>query len=195
MTIKKIFYLILSTLTLWGCGQSGASDNKNQQEQKQSTKDTVPETKVNQPQSSIHSADLFPLSDAEKILGEPAHLSDSSYTIKKDTLEYKLAYTANSKDQKTGKTGVIYFMIEQYSEISSAKNAYTFIKEANEKHEGVKVLHDMGDEAYFHSDGKNFYFILVRKGDKMFRMKVNKTTSTTSLEEFNLVARNITAAL
>ena len=53
----------------------------------------------------------------------------------------------------------------------------------------------MGDEAYFHSDGQNFYFIIVRKGEKMFRIKVNKITSTTSLKEFNMIAKNITASL
>ncbi|TAL51543.1 MAG: hypothetical protein EPN92_00495, partial [Chitinophagaceae bacterium] len=83
--MKKIFCLISTTLTLLGCGQTNTPDNKDQQEQKHSMRDTTPGAKVNLPQNSIHSADLFPLSDAEKILGEPAHLSDSSYTIKKDT--------------------------------------------------------------------------------------------------------------
>ena len=57
------------------------------------------------------------------------------------------------------------------------------------------MIHDLGDEAYFHSDGENFYFILVRKGLKMIRMKVNKITSNTSVAEFNRVARKITEAL
>jgi predicted small lipoprotein YifL len=187
-----LFYLITTVLTLLGCGQSG---NKDQQEQKQSTTDTVPEVKVNQLQSQIHPDNFFTESDAEKILGEQAHLTDSSSTIKEDTLEYKCTYTANSKDQKTGKTGVVYFLFEQYAEVSIAKEVYSSIRKANENHEGFKVLHDMGDEAYFHSDGQNFYFILVRKGEKMLRMKVNKTTSTTSLDEFNLIAKNITAAI
>lgn len=137
----------------------------------------------------------FSKTDAEKILGESAYLSDSSSTIKKDTLEIKRAYTALSKDQKTGKTGVIYFMIEKYNNESSAKNAYDFFKTANEKHQGVKTIHHMGDQAYFHSDGRNFYFILVRKGKIMFRIKVNKITSHTSLNEFNLVAKKISDGL
>ena len=170
---------------LLGCYQSTKSgNNKDQQGQKQST-----------PQSLIHPGNLFTESDAEKILGEQAQLTDSSTTLKEDTLEYRCAYTANAKDQKTGKTGVVYFLFEQYAKVSIAKKVYSSIKTANENHEGVKVLHDMGDEAYFHSDGQNFYFILVRKGEKMLRMKVNKTTSTTSLNEFNLIAKNITAAL
>lgn len=138
---------------------------------------------------------LFTRADAEKILGEPAHLTDSSFSAKKDTTEYKSAYTANARDQKTGQTGVIYFMIEQYAFVSSAERSYSAIKTANEKHEGIKILQGLGDEAYFHTDGKNFYFILVRKADKMFRMKVNKITSNTSVNWFNAVAKKITAAL
>jgi len=183
-------------MTVLGCNESTTTSNtKDQQENEQIKTDPVTNDKVYQPPGSIPPGYLFTKSDAEKILGEQAHLTDSSSAMKVDTLEYKCAYTANSKDLKTGKTGVVYFLFEQYARLSSAKNAYSSIRTANENHEGVKTLHDIGDEAYFHSDGQNFYFILARKGEKMFRIKVNKTTSTTSLEEFNLVAKNITAAL
>ena len=138
---------------------------------------------------------LFTKSDAEKILGVSAHLTDSASSVRQDTIEYRCTYTADSIDLKTGKTGNIYFMWDQYADTSIAKSVYSFIKKGNENHEGVKVIHDLGDEAYFHSDGENFYFILVRKGQKMIRMKVNKTTSTSSVSEFNRVARNITREL
>ncbi len=185
--MKKKFFLISAILTVWGCNQSG--DNKEQPGQIQATTDSASKVKPTDP------ASLFTLPDAEKILGEHGRLTDSSTALKADTLEFKSTYTANAKDQKTGKTGIIYFMYERYSSVPAAQNAYSIIKTGNEKHEGFKILHDMGDEAYFHTDSENFYFILVRKGEKMFRMKVNKTTSTTSLDEFNLVAKNITAAL
>jgi len=142
-----------------------------------------------------HPGNIFTLTDAEKILGEPAHLTDSSFTGGKDVSRYSLAYTANTKDKKTEKTGTIYFLLEQYQEVLSAQKKYSGIKTANEKHEGIKVLNDIGDEAYFHSDGQNFYFIMVRKSGKVLTMKVNKITSTTSLDEFNLAAKKITAAL
>ena len=176
-----------------GCGRL----NSDRVEQKigYPTTDTIPVTKLPHQTIPFFKIIYFTESDAERILGEKAHLTDSSSTIKKDTLECKSAYTANSKDQKTGKTGVVYFMIEQYSQVSSAKNAYNSIRVANENHEGVKILQGIGDDAYFHSDGQNFYFILVRKRSKMFRIKVNKITGKTSLNEFNLIAKNISAAL
>ena len=190
--MKKTFYSLTMVATILGCGQSTLSgDNKGEQ----STTDTVIKREVNQPDSSIYLNKLFTLSDAEKILGEQASLTDSSTTIKGNILTYSCAYLANAKDSKSGKIGSIYFLFEKYDEISSAKKEYSSIKAANENHEGVKVLHDIGDEAYFHSDGQNFYFIMVRKGQNVFNMKVNKITSKTSLDEFNLIAKNITNAL
>jgi hypothetical protein len=138
---------------------------------------------------------IFPLQDAEKILGEPAHLTDSSATVSKNNSIYRCTYFANVKDEKSGKTGCIYFLLEHYSDIADAQKKYTDIKVANQNHEGVKELQDLGDEAYFHTDNQNFYFIMVRKGAKVFNMKVNKITSKTSLAEFNLTANKITERL
>ena len=188
--MKNFFHLITMVLSLLACDLEG--NNKNPAIQP--TGDTLPKAIANS-QSSFFPGHLFSESEAERILGEQAHLTDSSLTTIGDTVEYKCTYTANSKDQKTGKTGVVYFLFEQYARVSLAQLVYTFIRRGNENHEGFKTLHGMGDEAYFHSDGQNFYFIIVRKGEKMFRIKVNKITSTTSLKEFNMIAKNITASL
>ena len=123
---------------------------------------------------------LFTLSEAEKILGEPAYLC---------------SYKASKTDSATAKTGAIYFLIEQFAQVTSAQEKYSFIKKANEGHDGIKVLNDYGDEAYYHSDGENFYFIMVRRGAKVFNMKVNKITTNTSLDQFNAIARQITGSI
>ena len=189
----RINYLVVSAILFWGCGH--LNSEKVSQKIKVTAKDTTPIAKSFHQEDSFFTRVYFSKSDAEKILGEKAFLSDSSSTMKKDTLECKSAYTAYSKDKKKDKTVTIYFMIEHYSQELSAKNAYNSIKTANENHEGVKIVHDMGDEAYYHSDGQNFYFILVRKGKIMFRIKVNKITSHTSLSEFNLVSKKISDGL
>lgn len=138
---------------------------------------------------------LLSLREAEQLLGQGAHLSDSSYTAGVAILSWNLVYTADSADEKTGKTGNVYFMYEEYETIEDAQRTYADIKMGNGKHEGFKVLQGMGDEAYFHGDGENFMFILVRKGAKMFRMKVNKVTGKTSADSFNAVAANIADAI
>lgn len=193
--MRKALCLIAAALTLIGCDRSSTTgNNTGQQKHAQSKTEIVSDAQENQTGNSIDQRNIFTKSDAEKILGEPAHLTDSAWTIEGDSSVYRCSYTANSKDQKSGKTGAIYFMFEQHPHIASAKKVYSSIKTANENH-GIRELNDLGDEAYFHTDRQNFYFILVRKGEKLIRMKVNKITSTTSLDEFNQVAGNITAAL
>jgi hypothetical protein len=134
---------------------------------------------------------LLTLTDAEKIMGEPAKLTCNTFLKKSDTLEYKCDYTALSEDEKTNKTGKLYFMYEVYAGETPAKNAYAGIYQANSGHEGVEIVSGLGDEAYYHSDGTNFYFFLVRKEEKMFRMKLNKVTSHSSVTNFKEVAKLI----
>ncbi len=143
------------------------------------------------PKPIFDSHEFFSLSNAEKILGQQAHLSDSASTVEDGVAIYKCSYTANTKDPQTSAMGNIYFMFEQYEESETAHRVYSSILKANADHEGVKELHQFGDEAHFHSDDENFLFIMVRKGGRILRMKVNKIPSTTSLEEFNLLARDI----
>lgn len=188
-----INYLFI-TITFFG-GCKHLHGNKTSENPGSSTADTIPINNLVYQKDSFFNRVYFSQSDAEIILGEKAHISDSSSTIKRDTLEIKKAYTADSKEPKSGKPVVIYFMLEEYAYDSSALNAYTFFKVANEKHEGVKVVDNLGDDAYFHSDGKNFYFILVRKGNKLLRLKVNKITSLTSINSFYQISNKITNAL
>ena len=75
--------------------------------------------------------------------------------------------------------------------VATAENAYSAIYQANNKHNGVEVVSGLGNEAYYHSDQTGFYFILVRKNKKMFRLKLNKITSHSSVIEFKEAARRI----
>ena len=195
---KTTTFLILTVLILKVCNNSHNGVPV--------VTDTVTNIKAVHPQNSIDPGSLFTLPDAEKILGEEAHLIDSSTknkgeavkyvdsisNIKKEASAYMCGYMANSVDRKTGKTGVVYFVFEQYPQISSAKKVYSFYKNANENVTGFKELDDVGDEAWF---GSNPLFVYVRKDDKIFVIKVNKMTSKTSSTEFNLVAKKIAVAL
>jgi len=189
--MKAILYLVASTIFFAGCEQvNGDHDTV-----KTAEKATVAGIASDYLKDSLFHKVYFSKPDAELILGEPAYLSDSSSSLHTGISEIKLTYTANAKDQSTGKKGAIYFMIEEYDELIAAKNAYRGIKVANENHDGFNLLQDVGDEAYFHSDGENFLFILARKQNRMFRIKVNKITSHTSLEEFNRVSKKIAELL
>jgi len=189
--MKKLFYSLAVMSVTLACGQvsKGGADKI-----KQSSADSILTTPVNKTERSGNHSDLFTRSDAEKILGEQAHLKDSSSTVNGKASLYSGAYFADAAEPETGKRGCIYFTFEKYDQISAAKKKYAFIKTANE-HSGIKTLDNMGDEAYFHTDGQNFYFIMVRKEKNVFNMKVNKITSKTSLDEFNRISKKITDQL
>ena len=157
---------------------------------------------------TIDVKDLFTLRDAEIILGEPAHLVDSGSTrpgvaskssvhdsvfhIKRTASSYRCAYEANAEDKKTGKTGKVYFLIEQYPTISSAKTVYSYYKRSNETHPGFKEFHDLADEGW---TGNSPVAVYMRKGNQIVGVKVNKRTSHTSVDAFNKVVKNIAAVL
>ena len=151
---------------------------------------TEPCTTIEADSIAIASKQLT-LSDAERIMGESALLECNTFIQRGSTMEYRCAYTALAQDNRTGKTGKLYFMSEVYAGEDLAKTAYAEIYESNRRHEGVEIVTGVGDEAYYHTDGSNFYFFLVRKNEKMFRMKLNKVTSHSSEVNFKEVARLI----
>ena len=207
-SMKQIDSFCVSTLLVLGfvnsCSQPIARSDNSKAEQ---STDTVAKAEVDHLPDTTDITTLFTLSDAEKILGEPAHLADSGSTapgvtskhsvndsvlpIKRMASSYRCAYEANSVDKKTGKKGIVYFLIEQYPQVSSATTVYSYYRRSNENHPGFKELHDLGDEGWF---ANSPLFVYVRKGNKIFVMKVNKMTSMTSLDGFNLVIKQIAAA-
>ena len=146
---------------------------------------------------------LFTLADAEKIMGEPGWLVDSEtvaagkerenspkdsvFHIKNTASFYGCTYEANKKDEKTGKTGRIYFFVDEYPDVSSASTVYSYYKRSNQNHDGFKEL-QLGDEAWY---GNSPLFVYVRKANKIMMMKVNGMTSKTSSEGFDQVVKKI----
>ena len=133
--------------------------------------------------------------DAENILGQTAALTDSMSRNKGSISIFQCTYTANDKDADTGKLGAVYFMVEHYNNPSSAKEKYQSFKISNQNSPGFQLFGDIGDEAWFLTDEENFCLLVVRKNDKMLRLKVNKLTSKTSVKTFHEVARKITDEL
>lgn len=152
-------------------------------------------SKLNSDQFSKHAAHLFTPLDAQQILGEPAHLSDSATISIRDTFRFKCTYTADNKEQQTGKTVNVYFMYEHFTKEVTAKHLYTVFKTSNEDAPGMKALDTLGDEAFFQSDKHNFALIIARKGNKLLRIKVNKLTARTSSNALLETAIRITARM
>jgi hypothetical protein len=189
--MKKPLATLLSIALIVSCSQAIKSDTSDDP----SGRPELEANSAHKPEGDRDSTltafgDLFQLTDAEKVLGEPAHLSDSGTRKSASAVVFQSAYKAEKEDFKSKKTGSVYFLLEQYHEIPDAQKKYESTRKANEDH-GIQVRNNLGDEAYFHTDSVNFYFIMVRKGARVLSMKVNKVTSTTSLDQFNAVTRKI----
>ncbi|HEY4327052.1 MAG TPA: hypothetical protein VGN20_23905 [Mucilaginibacter sp.] len=136
--------------------------------------------------SLSNSDNCLSITIAEKILGQPARLTENSVEEKEEATRYRCTYTAVTKDTVENNKGHLYFLKEQYKTLGYAKKTYANMLISN-RNSGLRELSNMGDEAFSHTDGKNFYLMIVRKKSEIIRMKVNKLTSTTSVSELQKV--------
>ncbi|MBN8719236.1 MAG: hypothetical protein J0H85_07315 [Sediminibacterium magnilacihabitans] len=190
MLFIKMLAVIELAVTVWSTGKQDLYGEHASPIAERVTR----ETKFLDDQPIINPSKLFTKTEADKIMGQSTHLADSSSKFKGLSASYLCAYLTDVKDAPTGKTGAIYFLFEQYQQISDAKKKYADIMLANKPH-GIENINNLGDEAYFHTDKVHFYFIMVRKGKNVFNIKVNKITSSTSLKELNKIANRITALI
>lgn len=131
--------------------------------------------------------------EAERILGEPCQLKEGVSSSENGGHKYKSTYVANSTDVKLNKPVALNFIFESYSAEIDAKKTFETFKESNQSYAGFELLAGLGDEAFFHSDNKNFYLVIARKGNEMIRLKVNKITAKTSLTELKKIAGDVIA--
>lgn len=121
--------------------------------------------------------------DAEKILGLPAHQTESTTLSENNVLQHKCSWKATQDELNSN----LYYLDELHDNAESADKVFEDIVVSNRNNPGHSRL-DIGDEAWFHSDGTNFCFLMVRKGNKIIRMKVNRLTKETSVEEMKRIA-------
>jgi hypothetical protein len=131
--------------------------------------------------------------DAEKILGQPVRLMENISKVEGDVRNSNCVYTGVSKDKVSGKDINLYFSFEQQEQnptVEQARQVFeSTYKKINEPDLSVQVLSGIGDEAFSISNPSNFHFIMVRKGEIIFRIKLNKATEKTSLEELKAFAK------
>jgi hypothetical protein len=130
--------------------------------------------------------------EAEKILGRPVELVTNSWNFTADITRFDCTYRALEREKTSGREIDLYFMIEEASDETAARRIYADIWNSNRNHRGIEVLSGIGDEAYRHSDNANFHFVMARKGKFTIRLKINKTSETTSPEELKAFIKRVT---
>ena len=141
----------------------------------------IGETRLRKPAG----CDFFTKQNAIKILGGDLTWSGTDFT-EKDPKEWKCTFV--SKLDESGPK--LYFGLTRHSTEQGAKEAFESIRLSNKNHAGFEEWRGVGDEAVIHTDGVNFQFVMVRKGNRTVRMKVSQAGSV-SLENVKAVAEEL----
>lgn len=149
---------------------------------------------VNNPQKmpdSLVGRHQLTLEEAERILGETAVLKERKSDNQIDYYVSKTTFSAKEIDAQTQKQANLYYMVERFKDEEAAtKTIQSFIK-GNQALQGFELLAGYGDEAFFHTNKDNFCLLVIRKSNKMIRIKVNKLTSKTSFEELRKIGKDL----
>lgn len=128
---------------------------------------------------------------AERILGEPCQLKEDKNSLENGGHTYKSTYVARSSDEKSNKIVALNFIFESYGNEADAKKTFDTFKVSNQTSDGFELMNNPGYDAFVHSDRKNFYLLIARKGNEMIRIKVNKITAKTSIAELKKIANDV----
>ena len=131
--------------------------------------------------------------DAEKILNSKVELVTNSWDSINNKTVFNCIYQTAKKDETDDSEQRVLFLFEEFPNETEAKKVYREIWDSNKNHAGIEVLKNVGDEAYFHTDGENFSFVMARKGKYTIRFKVRrlKAIRTTSFDELKAVSKKI----
>jgi hypothetical protein len=133
--------------------------------------------------------------EAEKILGQPVRLIENNSKVKDNIRTSDCVYRGISKDKVSGKDISLTFSLEQKEQNPTIEEAHqvfeTTYKKINEPDIFVGNLSGIGDEAFLVSNPPSFHFMMVRKDEKIFRIKLNKAAEGTSLEELKIFMKKI----
>lgn len=124
---------------------------------------------------------FFGYQNAEKLLGQKVTGTDGFEEKAGSSKQWTCTFTAASGE------GKLYFGLFKDSSEEAARNVFRGVRSSNQKHKGFEDWPGVGDEALVHSDGKTFQFVMVRKGTRTIRIKLNPLSEAT-LDDVKAVA-------
>jgi hypothetical protein len=134
--------------------------------------------------------DFLTYDNAFKLIGKSTG-ADSGMEDTAEGRKWGCTFTASDIGDKPRK---LYFTMIKSSSDDGAKQAFDSIRQSNKSHAGFEEWPGVGDEAVVHSDPPNFHFVMVRKGVKAIRVKVNPAAGV-SLDELKNVVVSLTGKL
>lgn len=131
---------------------------------------------------------VLDIGDAERILGAQSRLEKVTAYLDDGTRAYQSAFRDDWLDPETGKTGILYYMYEEYESADGARSFLDSTLKANHVDPGDGIRVEGGAELHYLTGGKVIRMVMILKENHLIRLKVNPVTSRYSLDEFQKVA-------
>ena len=131
--------------------------------------------------------DFFTHDNAMKVLGGQSIGTDGGMTENAEGRSWKCTFTPKDGGESSPR---LFFMIMKSTSEEAAKSTFQIIRDSNKTHNGFEEWSGIADEAIVHSDAPNFHFVMVRKGLKTIRLKVNPAAGV-SLDSIKAAAASL----
>lgn len=125
---------------------------------------------------------------ADRILGSQSRFEKVTAYVEDGTRAYQSAFRDDSSDPSTGKTGILYYIYEEYETADAAKSFLDSTLKANHINSADGVRMGNGAELHYLTGGHVIRTVMILKENHLIRLKVNPATSRYSQEEFQKVA-------
>jgi len=147
---------------------------------------------VTKKNKEFHISDFITIEDANKVLEKPTYANDSAYKQSPNLTHYRFDYVAVFKDSTS--KGKLFFTYEAYKTDTIAADIFQSIKTENEKLGAITKFDAGANDGFWNTDKLNQPFIIIRKGNKLFKFKVYYLTDKTMLSELQKLAKKVVAA-
>jgi hypothetical protein len=147
------------------------------------------------PQIDWEPSVVLDIRGAERILGNQSRLEKTTAYVDNGTRAYQSVFRDDWLDPETGKTGILYFMYEEYQSADGARTFLDSTLKANYINPGDGIRMENGAELHYLTGGRVVRMAMILKQNHLVRLKVNQLTSRYRLDEFQKVAEELAKQL
>jgi hypothetical protein len=132
---------------------------------------------------------------AERILGSKGHLEKVTAYLDDGVKAYQSSFRDDRLDPVTGKAGILGYMYEEFQSAEAARSFMDSTLKANRLSPDDAIRVEGGAELNYFSGGDVTRMVMILKGNRLIRLKVNPVTSHYSLVELRRVAAEFATRL
>ena len=146
-------------------------------------------------QSAWKPSPVLDVRDVGRILGNQSHVEQVTAYEHEGTKAYQVSFRDVGLDPAVGKTGSLGYMYEEYQSAEAARFFLDATLKANHLSPDDAIRTQGGAELHYFTGGDVIRMVMIRKENRLVRLKVNPVTSRYSLAEFQRIAAKLAERL